>query len=313
MRNRLLPALCLALAATPAPAQTVAPQNPSQVLQPPARPSAPAAPAATPATNPPKPAPRAAVQQVAPLASPSLLGHSAPGQQAGQPASPSAGQQVATNKPPPKPAARPTPVVQPPASVHAQKVAPKPGAKPPPPLPAAVAAPVAGAAVAGAAAATAKPAAPPPAAEKPVEPSIGASGAPLPRWASLRSDEVNLRSGPGTRYPVQWVYRRRDLPVEIQREYEAWRLIADQDGVKGWVHSATLVGRRSFAVTGKDRVLRKSPSDDAAAVAVLRVGVVGRIRACEAGQNWCELQAGGYRGWLKREEFFGAAPGESIR
>ena len=92
-----------------------------------------------------------------------------------------------------------------------------------------------------------------------------------------------------------------------------WRLIADQDGVKGWVHSATLVGRRSFAVIGKDRVLRKSASDDAAPVAVLKVGVVGRIRACEAGQSWCEMQVGSYRGWLRRDEFFGAHAGEVVK
>jgi SH3-like domain-containing protein len=48
-------------------------------------------------------------------------------------------------------------------------------------------------------------------------------------------------------------------------------------------------------------------------VAVLRTGVVGRIRSCEAGQAWCEMQVGGYRGWLKRDEFFGAQPGEVIK
>ena len=290
MRSRLLAALCLALIAAPALAQ-------QGVLQAPPRNQAPAPPAATPSTNPPAPAPRAAVQQVAPMASPSLLGQSAPGKPQAAPARPA----------PPKPApAKPTPVVQPPANVHAQKppvTSAKPAVKP--------AAPSAGTAAAPPAAPVVTPA-PPPEPEKPAEPSKGASGAMLPRWASLRSDEVNLRSGPGTRYPVQWVYRRRDLPVEIQREYEAWRLIADQDGVKGWVNSATLVPRRSFAVIGKDRTLRKSPADDAAAVAILKIGVVGRIRACEAGRNWCELQTGSYRGWLKREEFFGANPGEAI-
>src|SRR3954468_76005 len=39
------------------------------------------------------------------------------------------------------------------------------------------------------------------------------SGLPLPRFVSLRTDPVNLRVGPGMRYPVDWVYRRRHLPV----------------------------------------------------------------------------------------------------
>ena len=41
------------------------------------------------------------------------------------------------------------------------------------------------------------------------------TGLPLPRFASLRSDEANVRSGPGTRYPIEWVFRRKGMPVEI--------------------------------------------------------------------------------------------------
>ena len=43
---------------------------------------------------------------------------------------------------------------------------------------------------------------------------------PLPRWASLSSDEVNIRTGPGKRYPIDWVLRKKHLPVEITREFE---------------------------------------------------------------------------------------------
>ena len=51
------------------------------------------------------------------------------------------------------------------------------------------------------------------------------SGLPLPRFASLRVDEVNLRTGPGTRYPIDWVYMREGLPVEITAEFDIWRRI----------------------------------------------------------------------------------------
>ncbi len=91
----------------------------------------------------------------------------------------------------------------------------------------------------------AAPAAAPPATA--AEPPKGSNtGLPLPRFAALKTDDVNLRTGPGTRYPIDWVYKRRDLPVQIEREFEVWRLIADSEGVKGWVHQATLTGRRSL-------------------------------------------------------------------
>lgn len=174
--------------------------------------------------------------------------------------------------------------------------------------------------------AAAKPAAPPPTAAAPAPAPVAAApakpppdpnkgtvtGLPIPRFVSLRTDDVNLRSGPGTRYPIEWVYKRRDLPVEVEREFEVWRLVRDPDGVKGWVHQATLTGRRSFFVTGGEQVMRKSASDTAAPVAKVEAGVVGRIRECPASTGWCQVQVGDVRGWLKREAFWGTLPDEAV-
>lgn len=185
-------------------------------------------------------------------------------------------------------------------------------AKPAPPLPAHGAPqnqPSPEAAAPAPRAGTAEPAKPAP---PPGPPKGTVTGLPLPRFVSLRSDEVNLRAGPGTRYPIEWVYKRRDLPVEIDREFDVWRLIKDEDGVRGWVHEATLTGRRSFVITGAERTLRSGPEDDAAPVALLKPGVVGRLRSCEAAAAWCQVQVGEYGGWLRRGEFWGSYPGEAI-
>ena len=134
----------------------------------------------------------------------------------------------------------------------------------------------------------------------------------LPRFVSLRSDEVNMRVGPGSRYRIEWVYKRRDLPVEIEREFDVWRWVQDPDGNKGWVHQATLMGRRSFIVQKTAVTLRADPSDSSAAVAILKPGVIGRIRSCEASSDWCNVQTGSYRGFLRRGQFWGTLPGEAV-
>ncbi len=147
----------------------------------------------------------------------------------------------------------------------------------------------------------------------PAAPTKGSvTGLPLPRFASLKTDEVNFRSGPGVRYPIDWVYQRRDLPVEIEREFEAWRLVADPEGTKGWVHQATLTGRRSFVVIGGEQVVRSGPQDAANSVARLKPGVIGRLRSCEAAAAWCQVQVADYRGWLKRSAVWGLLPREAI-
>ncbi|MDT7950152.1 MAG: SH3 domain-containing protein [Acetobacteraceae bacterium] len=148
----------------------------------------------------------------------------------------------------------------------------------------------------------------------PAEPPKGSkTGLPLPRFAALRSDDVNFRTGPGTRYPIEWVYKRRDLPVEIEREFDYWRLVRDPSGNKGWVNQATLTGRRTAVVAGSQRVLHQAASETAAAVAKLQPGVILRLRGCEANSEWCLAQIGDYRGYIKRSEIWGVLPGEVIQ
>jgi SH3-like domain-containing protein len=161
----------------------------------------------------------------------------------------------------------------------------------------------------------AKPAAKPAAPAKPAIPADEGTVTHLhlPRYVSLRSDEVNMRAGPAERFPILWVYRRKELPVKIEREFDVWRLVEDMDGIKGWMHQATLTGKRTLVITGtEERTLRAEANDSAEPVAVLKPGVVGRVRSCAAGADWCEVEAGGYRGWLPRTVFWGTDPGEAV-
>ncbi len=292
--------LILLAAAAPALAQTSPPPG---ILRLPSKTSS--APAPDPVVTA-QPAPLTPVQQVAPFTTPQVhppLAAPPPGSDPlllpnGKPAAkPAKADKTKTAAAKPA-AAKPAPVIQAPGNVHAQRPTGPEAAKAAPPTAVPITAP------------PPNPAAPPP---PKVPDNVGTvTGNPLPRWAALRSDEVNLRVGPGTRFPIQWQYHRRDLPVLILRENEVWRLIQDQDGVKGWVHQATLVGHRGFVVKVPEATLRHGASDDSSPVAHLKAGVVGRLRACEAVSAWCEVQAGDYKGWLRRDQFYGTNPGEAV-
>jgi SH3-like domain-containing protein len=47
-------------------------------------------------------------------------------------------------------------------------------------------------------------------------------------------------------------------------------------------------------------------------VAILNPGVIGRLRGCAAASDWCQVQVDDFRGWLRREEFWGTLPGEAV-
>ncbi len=135
------------------------------------------------------------------------------------------------------------------------------------------------------------------------------SGLPLPRFVSLRSAEVNLRTGPGPSYPIEWVYLRRNMPVEVIAEFDNWRKVRDWQGTVGWVHQNLLSGERDVRITGVERVLL-SRAEDGMPVARLMPGVIARILRC--GPDWCELATDSYRGWLPRQDFWGLYPHETF-
>jgi len=134
---------------------------------------------------------------------------------------------------------------------------------------------------------------------------------PLPRFASLDSNEVNMRAGPGTDYRILWVYQRKGLPVEIIEEFDTWRRVRDRDGDVGWVQQGLLSGKRTALILDEPRTIRAEPAGGAKAVAILNPGVVARITEC-LDNDWCRLDVQGKRGWLRRDEFFGTYPEEAF-
>lgn len=77
---------------------------------------------------------------------------------------------------------------------------------------------------------------------------VGATGLPLPRFVSLKSDRVQVRQGPGTDHKILWVFNRVGLPVEVIQEFENWRQVRDQDGSVGWVAHSLLSARRTAVI-----------------------------------------------------------------
>ncbi len=307
----------VATTALPSGAGSLPPPRPLQPGTPPAASPPPASPAPRPPVVPPpqatpRPAPQAAPSS-SPARPPQREARPAPGQTGAQPRPPQSRSQGQVQPRPP--ATAPT--------VGAQS--PPANRRPPPGTPAAGAA-AAGAAAAGAAGAAAaasrapEPAqpAPPPGPPPLPAPSTGQiSGLPIPRFASLRSDQVNMRVGPNTTFPIEWTFQRRDLPVMIVGEFQVWRRVRDADGAEGWVHQSTLAGRRTALVRpaggAPEITLRRRGEESAPAVARLRGGVIARIRECAPGSAWCEVQVATHRGYLRRADVWGLLPDEEVK
>jgi SH3-like domain-containing protein len=131
---------------------------------------------------------------------------------------------------------------------------------------------------------------------------------PLPRFVSMKATEGNVRRGPSLTHRIDWVFKRRDMPLQVTAEHGHWRKVQDRDGAGGWVHYALLSGVRTVLVE-KDMMPVHSSADPQSTISAhFELGVVARLGSCVP--DWCRISAGGYRGWAQKSDLWGVAPKE---
>ena len=131
------------------------------------------------------------------------------------------------------------------------------------------------------------------------------------RFASIRANDVNVRAGPGVRYPVKWKFVQRHAPIEVIAQYDTWRKIRDWEGGEGWVHRAMLEYKRSLILIGVEKTMRRRPSDSAPAIARLSTKMIVLVKRCDL--DWCYVSAQDHEGWIRRKGLWGIYPKETIR
>ena len=125
---------------------------------------------------------------------------------------------------------------------------------------------------------------------------------PIPRFVSLKVSEANIRTGPGIKFPIKWIFVKKNLPLEILDHYENWYNIRDEEQKQGWVH-LSLVKSNRFFVTIKEQVaLYKNPKHNYVSH-ILEVGSRGNIKSCR--NKWCEIKIDNIQGWVKKTDLWG--------
>ncbi len=122
-------------------------------------------------------------------------------------------------------------------------------------------------------------------------------------WGSIAADRAYLRAGPGTRFPIEWVFTAPNLPVYITDRYGNWREITAPDGVSGWMHHS-LLSRRLTALVTNDSKLRRQPHSESEVRATLKAGAVVQILDT-CGPTWCRVKAEKWKGYAPRISLWG--------
>ena len=133
------------------------------------------------------------------------------------------------------------------------------------------------------------------------------SGFQVPRYVSLKFNQVNGRQGPSLRHATLWEYQRRGLPLVVVAEMDIWRKVRDMHGDESWVRTHALSGSR-HVITLEEATLRAKPKAGTRTKATAAQDTLLELIECN-NDNWCRVKSeSGHKGWVERQKLWGVAP-----
>tara|TARA_B100001778_G_C18495381_1_gene587048 strand:- start:271 stop:720 length:450 start_codon:yes stop_codon:yes gene_type:complete len=122
------------------------------------------------------------------------------------------------------------------------------------------------------------------------------------KFLMLKNDKVNVRYGPSFDYPIKYIYKKIQLPVQLIDKKENFRRIIDHKKNSGWIHITQLKKSKSLITTSK-KILFKKPTKYSKPVAMLDAGRLLLIQKCE--RNWCNVKTDQFSGWVDKVNVWG--------
>lgn len=132
------------------------------------------------------------------------------------------------------------------------------------------------------------------------------SNATLPRYASIRANEANLRRGPDFDHAIDWVIRLENLPVCIISEVDGWRRVELPTGERGWMNASLLSDAR-FAVF-LDAPGALWPATDLSGDPVATIAPLTPLPLLSCTAEWCEIDVEPGPIFVLRSEIWGVRP-----
>ncbi len=123
------------------------------------------------------------------------------------------------------------------------------------------------------------------------------------QMVSVAREEVNLRSGPGTRYSAEWVLSR-GFPLKVVGRRGDWLRVQDFENDKGWILRTLTSSTPYHIVKVKTANVRSQPTTNSRIIGKVSYG--DALKTLERRSGWVKVQRdGGLRGWISRKLLWG--------
>ena len=137
------------------------------------------------------------------------------------------------------------------------------------------------------------------------------TGLPIPRFVSTKDFRTNIRTGPGKRYPIRFIFEQR-VPIMIIDEYHYWRKIRDWQGEEGWVYKSLISAKRLAIVRDNTSLYAQQDTHGRNLKAYLKRNVIVILQQCSP--PWCYVTVPiiHEEGYLKMATIWGVSKSEIL-
>ena len=122
------------------------------------------------------------------------------------------------------------------------------------------------------------------------------------KFLMLKNNKVNVRYGPSFDYPIKYIYKKIQLPVQVIDKKDNFRRIIDHKKNSGWIHSIMLTKPNSLIVL-EEKIVFKNNSKFSEPLVKLEEGRLVTIKKCKL--NWCKIESDNYSGWIETKNVWG--------
>ena len=138
------------------------------------------------------------------------------------------------------------------------------------------------------------------------------TGLEIPRYTSLKSDDVNLRVGPSINYPIVLNYIVKNYPLMIVEEYQDWRKVIDFKNNSGWIHKSLIKGNRfGIVVTNPKNFVKVYNTISGKTIGEVENGNIIELRKCKL--KWCLIGIQNHYGWIEKKYIWGVNDNEVFK
>ena len=125
-------------------------------------------------------------------------------------------------------------------------------------------------------------------------------------FKTIKSDNANMRVGPGKRFEILWNFKKPGLPIKIHKKFEQWYQIETPDGSIGWMRNNLISYKEKTIIFIKNAKIYKDKNMESRVIANVDKNSILRVYYCK--NEWCKVESKKYKiiGFAKRNSIWGA-------